>query len=130
MSDPSTTIAVTTGTDQVALINVFTVDPARQDELVAALDEATRAIFTEMPGFVSANLHTSLDGTRVVNYAQWASEQLYHAALQRADVREHMGKAAAIAESWDPTLTQVRSTHHRYVLTTAGGGGRVGTASR
>jgi quinol monooxygenase YgiN len=80
--------------------------------LVDALDEATRAIFVTMPGFVSANLHASLDGTRVVNYAQWASEQQYQAALQRADVREHMAKSAAIAESWDPTLAQVRSTHH------------------
>jgi hypothetical protein len=24
-----------------------------------------------VPGFISANLHTSLDGTRVINYAQW-----------------------------------------------------------
>jgi quinol monooxygenase YgiN len=109
---PSTTITVTAGTDQVALINVFTVDPARQDELVDALDEATRAIFVRMPGFVSANLHASLDGTRVVNYAQWASERRYQAALERADVREHMAKSAAIAKTWDPTLAQVRSTHH------------------
>ena len=54
-----------------------------------------------MPGFISANLHASLDGSRVINYAQWASERQYQAALHRADVREHMAKSAAIAESWD-----------------------------
>lgn len=26
-------------------------------------------------GFVSANIHASLDGTRAVNYAQWRSEE-------------------------------------------------------
>ena len=107
----ATTISVTIGTDQVTLVNVFTLDPARQIELVDALDEATGAIFVTVPGFISANLHTSLDGTRVINYAQWASAQQYQEALQRADVREHMAKAAAIADKWDPTLLQVRSIH-------------------
>jgi quinol monooxygenase YgiN len=94
------------------LVNVFTVDPARQIELVDALDAATREIFVRLPGFISANLHTSLDRTRVINYAQWASEQQYAEALQRADVREHLAEATAIADKWDPTLVRVRSIHH------------------
>jgi hypothetical protein len=65
-----------------------------------------------LPGFISANLHTSLDGTRVINYAQWASEQQYAEALHRADVREHLAEATAIADKWDPTLVRVRSIHH------------------
>jgi quinol monooxygenase YgiN len=112
MSTPSTTITITTDTDPVTLVNVFTVEPAQQLALVDALDTATREIFSTLPGFISANLHTSLDGTRVINYAQWASEQQYADALQRPDVREHMTTAAAIAKSWDPTLTRVRSIHH------------------
>jgi hypothetical protein len=76
------------------------------------LDDATSKIFVTVPGFISANLHTSLDGTRVVNYAQWASEQQYKEALQRADVREHLAPATAIADKWDPTLVRVRSIHH------------------
>ena len=74
MSTHTTTIDVTCDTDQVTLVNVFTVDPTRQIELVDALDDATSKIFVTVPGFISANLHTSLDGTRVINYAQWASE--------------------------------------------------------
>lgn len=108
----TTTITVNVGADQVTLINVFTVDPERQNELVDALDRATRAIFVSMPGFISANLHASLDGTRVVNYAQWASERLYLEALGRPDVREHMAEASAVADKWDPTLARVRSVHH------------------
>lgn len=112
MSTPTTTITVTVDTDQVTLVNVFTVDPARQIELVDALDHATSKLFVTVPGFISANLHTSLDGTRVVNYAQWASEQQYKEALRRVDIREHLAEAAVIADKWDPTLVRVRSIHH------------------
>ena len=112
MSTHTTTIDVTCDTDQVTLVNVFTVDPKRQIELVDALDDATSKIFVTVPGFISANLHTSLDGTRVINYAQWASEQQYTEALHRADVREHLAEATAIADKWDPTLVRVRSIHH------------------
>jgi quinol monooxygenase YgiN len=112
MITPETTITVTVGTSQVTLVNVFQVDPTRQVELVEALESATEKLFVTTPGFISANLHLSLDGTSVINYAQWASEQQYHDALQRPDVREHLAEAAAIAESYDPTLVRVRSIHH------------------
>lgn len=111
MTTPTTTITVTED-DQVTLVNVFTVEPRQQAELVDALDRATSTLFATVPGFISANLHTSLDGTRVINYAQWASEQQYKEALQRADIREHLAEAAAVARSWDPTLVRVRSIHH------------------
>lgn len=113
MTSPKTTITVNAGTDEVTLVNVFTVEPQRQDELVAALERATTTVFATVPGFVSANLHASLDGTRVVNYAQWASRPAYDAAMARPDVREHIVEAAALATSYDPTFVQVRAIHHR-----------------
>lgn len=115
MSGSSTTITVPVDDEQVAFVNVFTVDPGRQLELLEALEDATREIFLTLPGFISANLHTSLDGQRVINYAQWASEEQFQDALQRADAREHTAKAAAIATSWDPTLVRVRSVLGRRV---------------
>ncbi|MFF8040940.1 MULTISPECIES: antibiotic biosynthesis monooxygenase [Streptomyces] len=66
-----------------------------------------------MPGFVSAHLHVSLDGRRVVNYVQWAGEEQYEEALRRPDVREHIGQVAALAEAHDLALLRVRSVHHR-----------------
>lgn len=113
MISPETTITVTAGTEQVTLVNVFTVEPQRQDELLTALEHATSTVFATVPGFISANLHASLDGTRVINYAQWASETAFKAAMEQADVREHIGRSAALATSYDPTLAQVRSIHHR-----------------
>ena len=105
----SATIQANDGSAQVVLVNVFTVDPARQEELLEALETATTSIFVHIPGFVSANLHTSLDGRRVVNYAQWADAESYQQALQLDDLRDHLTTAADIAESYDPILVRVRS---------------------
>jgi Antibiotic biosynthesis monooxygenase len=53
----------------VTQINVFTVPEGGQQPLTDFLAEAAR-VASEVPGWVSASLHQSLDGTRVVNYAQ------------------------------------------------------------
>lgn len=46
----------------------------------------------EVPGFLSATYHASTDGTAVVNYAQWESEQAYRvnfgADPRSAELRE------------------------------------------
>lgn len=62
----------------VTQINVFTVHPGRQQPLIDYLARAAQ-VASEVPGWMSASLHRSLDGTRVVNYAQ--SED--HDAAQR-----------------------------------------------
>lgn len=53
----------------ITQINVFTVEPGRQQPLIDYLAGAAR-VASEVPGWISASLHRSLDGTRVVNYAQ------------------------------------------------------------
>ncbi|PSQ96647.1 MAG: antibiotic biosynthesis monooxygenase [Bacteroidetes bacterium SW_9_63_38] len=63
--------------DVFTLVNVFTVPEDRRQALVDVLVEATEQTMQHLPGFVSANIHVSHDGTRVVNYAQWASWGLH-----------------------------------------------------
>jgi quinol monooxygenase YgiN len=75
-----TTIAK--GTRCVTLINVFVVDPQKQQRLMDLLVEATETTMRDLPGFISANIHKSLDGTRVANYAQWRSREDFQAMLQ------------------------------------------------
>jgi quinol monooxygenase YgiN len=53
----------------VTLINVFTVEPANQRRLVDLLTEATEVSVRQAPGFISAILHRSTDGTKVAMYA-------------------------------------------------------------
>ena len=47
--------------DIITLINVFTVDPSRQQQLVDALIETTRQVWRLQDGFISASIHKSKD---------------------------------------------------------------------
>ena len=93
------------------LINVFTVRPERQAELVALLSKATEEVISGLPGFVSANIHASTDGARVVNYAQWTSADAMRAMLANPVARPHVAAAAEIAESFEPRLYTVEAVH-------------------
>ncbi|MDG4875262.1 antibiotic biosynthesis monooxygenase [Mesorhizobium sp. WSM4935] len=53
----------------ITQINVFTVPQGGQQALIDHLSDAARFV-RDTPGWVSASLHRSLDGTKVVNYAQ------------------------------------------------------------
>jgi quinol monooxygenase YgiN len=90
----------------VTLINVFTVAPENQQRLIDLLVEATEGVINAQPGFISANLHKSLDGTRVVNYAQWRSREDLEAMLANPAAIPHLREAAALA-AFEPHLYEV-----------------------
>ncbi len=69
----STSTQIRVDAPAVTMINIFTVEPERQDLLVHLLEQATEDVMRHHPGFVSANIHRGLDGSTVANYAQWAS---------------------------------------------------------
>ncbi|MFD7628937.1 antibiotic biosynthesis monooxygenase family protein [Streptomyces sp. NPDC059851] len=107
-----TTTATIDSTRPVAtLINVFTVPPERQQELIDLLAHATETTMKHQPGFICANFHASHDGERVINYAQWESATHYHAMLSNPEARLHMDQAATIATDVQPRLFHVNSTH-------------------
>jgi quinol monooxygenase YgiN len=53
------------------LVNVFTVEPDNQPEVLALLQKGVETMFSTMPGWISTNLHKSRDGRQVVVYSQW-----------------------------------------------------------
>jgi hypothetical protein len=57
----------------MTLINVFAVDPENQQKLVAVLKEGTEALMSKRAGYISASIHVSKDGRRVINYSRWRS---------------------------------------------------------
>lgn len=97
-------------TDYVVLINTFTVEPDRADELVTELTRATKEGMSSLPGFVSANLHISQDRRHVANYAQWRSQGDIDAMMARPDAQQHMARAAGIATSFDPVYYSLRES--------------------
>ena len=93
----------------VTLINIFSVEPAKQQQLVDLLIQATETSMRHLPGFISANIHRSLDGTKVANYAQWRSVEDFQAMQKNPAAKPHMEKAAALAK-FEPGLYEVVDT--------------------
>jgi quinol monooxygenase YgiN len=92
--------------DVVTLVNVFTVKPDDQDRLARLLVEATEKTMRHLPGFVSASIHKSFDGAKVINYAQWRSRKDFEALRDNQEARTHMDAAAALAK-FEPMLCEV-----------------------
>lgn len=106
-----TTSTISADQDLATLINVFTVDPDKQQQLLDLLSEATEQVIRHRPGFISANMHASLDGTRVVNYAQWRTREDLEAMLADAEAAEHITAIQELATA-EPNLYRVASVHH------------------
>lgn len=102
---------ISTDSPIVTLINVFTVEPARQQQLVELWQRATEEILCHLPGFISANVHRSFDGTKVVNYAQWQTREAFQAMLADPAARPWLEQLAEVG-SPAPVLCEVVSTHH------------------
>lgn len=73
---------IVTGNGIVTQVNVFTTTPDRQLALIELLTEAANWA-RPTPGWMSASLHRSLDGTRVVNYAQCRDMASWEAVMER-----------------------------------------------
>jgi quinol monooxygenase YgiN len=97
---------ITKGRDLLTLVNVFTVKPEDQEKLVQLLVDATEQTMKLLPGFISASIHKSRDGTKVINYAQWSSQKDFEAMLQNPQAKPHMAAAAALA-TFEPILCEV-----------------------
>jgi quinol monooxygenase YgiN len=95
--------------DVITLINVFTVEPANQRRLVELLTEATEVLVRQAPGFVSASLHRSTDGTKVTMYAQWRSVEEYQAMRQDPAPLPFFQEALKIA-TFEPGIYEVVRT--------------------
>ncbi len=83
----------------ITVINVFTVSsPAKQDELIDILVKATRDVIRFKKGFISANIHKSIDGMRVTNYGQWKTQEDLDALRKSDDAVPYMTKALEISK--------------------------------
>src|SRR6266403_6058166 len=90
----------------ITFINVFNVDPEKQQQLVNLLIRATESSVRHVPGFISATLHRSLDGAKVAMYAQWRSIEDYQAMRANATALPFMQQALALAK-FDPGMYEV-----------------------
>ncbi len=96
----------------ITLINVFTVDPSKRQQLVDLLTQATESSVRHIPGFISASLHRSLDGAKVAMYAQWRSVEDYQAMRKNAAALPYMEQALALAK-FESGMYEVVETFER-----------------
>lgn len=94
----------------VVLINVFSVAPEKQDELLRLLADMTDEVTRHLPGFRSAEFHRSLDGRHVANYARWDSQESWRAMVRHPEVLNRMESILRIA-TFQPHLYVPASRH-------------------
>jgi quinol monooxygenase YgiN len=61
----------------ITVVIIFAVETDRQQELIDNIIEFLDKTVKNQPGFVSSNIHKSVDGIRVMNYAQWKTIEDY-----------------------------------------------------
>jgi heme-degrading monooxygenase HmoA len=78
-------------------------------EFVEFLTKATEVSVRRAPGFVSASLHRSTDGTKVTMYARWRSIDDYQAMRQDPAPLPFLQEALTIAR-FEPGVYEVVRT--------------------
>lgn len=93
----------------ITFINPHRCKRENQDKLVAVLLEGINTIYRHAPGFISAAIHKSDDGTRVTNYAQYRNLEALHSAWNNPAIPGFAKRVGALIEEDDPQTYQVVS---------------------
>lgn len=80
---------------------------ARQQAAVVGKVKQLFEIAKEQPGFVSANLHRSLDSIKVANYAQWENKMALEQFRTRSDVEALVTQLQDLVEEMDSHLYEI-----------------------
>ena len=91
-------------------INLLSVQPKNMTKLIELFTEYGNKILRMKSGFISANIHKSLDGKQLINYVQWESQEGLHELFDDPGSKQFFEEHKKIAESrWD--LFKVVSCH-------------------
>ena len=93
------------------LINTFEVEPEKRQDVIASLRDVTERVMRHLPGYLSANVHESVDGKYVVNYVQWESRAHFDAMFQNPEAKTHMDELGKLVISVTPRFYTVAYAH-------------------
>lgn len=102
--------AIVANSKLTTVVTVFTVEPEHQQQLVDILMDASHVV-RKQPGFVSLNIHKSLDETHVLSYSQWQSRQAFEDALQNATAIPYVQAILKLA-TFEPHFYEVVAVVH------------------
>lgn len=91
------------GSRYITFVNVLSVDPEMTEAVCAMLRTMTEDVLRRHRGLLGAQVHRSLDGTRVMNVTQWRSPDDLDGVLADPAVRERMRHLLTVASS-DPEV--------------------------
>lgn len=92
---------IVSGAEYATFINTFRCEPSNQEEVVRINVAIIEQVASTFPGFVSAAVHRSTNGTRVINYLQWESSE-HLAAMQRSPEFQAIARRFAGLIEFDP----------------------------
>jgi Uncharacterized conserved protein len=79
------------------LVNVLTVDPANQAQLLELLRANVDTVIRTLDGWIATNLIASTDGTRVVIHSQWRDAASVEAMRHNPQMVAYFPRIAALA---------------------------------
>lgn len=84
----------------LTMVNVLTPASGKQSETIQLLQAGMDETMRHQPGFISANIHRSLNSEHVVVYAQWKNQESVGAAakLIQGGKAPNMAKVFTIAQ--------------------------------
>ena len=81
----------------VTMVNVLTPTQGKQAETIRLLQIAMNRTMRHQPGFISANIHRSLDSEHVVVYAQWKDQASVEAVAKLIQAGEAVDMVAVFS---------------------------------
>src|SRR4051812_19330944 len=97
---------IVTGAEYATFINTFRCKPSDQDDVVRINVGIVEQVASKFPGFISASVHRSTDGTRVFNYLQWESAEHLSPMQSSPEFRAIARRFAGLIE-FDPHECEV-----------------------
>jgi|SRR3954465_15543782 len=85
----------------VAIINVFTVQPEHQQNLLEIITMYSQQVASTWPGFISARFHAGLDKTRVTSVIYWESQEACRAFVMSPETRPFLDRCQPLIQSTD-----------------------------
>ena len=96
----------------VTQINVVEVAPENQARLLELMTAQVEEVMRHRPGFISSSLHRAHDGSRVVNYVQWETQEGLDAAHAHPDFLAHLARYKDLVLHAGPRLYEVALVRH------------------
>ena len=102
---------ITITPDGTTLINILTVEPERQEDLLRLLRDNTDNCVRKLDGWISTSFIASKDHRRVVIYSQWRDLAAVEAMRANVEMQKYFPRIAALA-SFDGFAGDVVYTRH------------------